>query len=1035
MSKKKIVKTILKEVLPEVAENVLKKAPETVETVVKKSKSKVDDIVRGSKKVAKKAASTIDDTLKVGKNVVEEAAEKATDEVAEKAFEDVSTKLSKAEIAEAKGLAQEVTQEQAKEASKTALAYSEKGVIEEQTRIAASSKGITNEFEALQRGDLTKQQYINKALQVAEPLTEIKGKRKVYASGPAQILQSRSNDYTVTFLNRNAEKIEGLRVSQPEIYLDTYRNLDFFDEKQMNMLKQYGIMPKETVVISRDEAKKIAEANPELLHDYLSHIDNAEYQKAIKKAIDETKSSGTYSILFKQPSKIAKNIMLLANVKNRGWDLASNFFSYGLSLSDITLATHLSGKARRGLSKVLLPGKYRQLLSMSDSHFSGEASKNLAGMREAVFDFLKTSWENAKSFAKDRNLDNYKETLIGKHNRKVKAQYSFERNKDFSEYIVPDSVASVNEFLKEKNIIKKGKETLEFGIQKAGYYGAAAPDVFGTGAFRNGYTMQEAFAKASELVGNASDDVIKKHGGYENFVNEVMDAMIASDMGNPLTKEQKIMAKDLFGRRGTADFLDHVKSVSELASQEASENVYRTGGTKTVFGKIGTGLDEFLSDPVVHGWKIPLVGKIYDAAFPLVKTTIRTADLALSYNPISSGFQVVKEARKAASALEKGIQPNIRDFDRAIGKFATGSIAYVGAYELFANKFITGKFKQEERKMLTSMGYKEDSICLGGYCLPYKRSGVVGEIMSNVANIFGDIKDIYENYTDPKKLYDPKDIVFDMIGLLSDPLANMPIGRLLSVVDKRSVTPAKSFSKITKGIWNSWTDFFERKIKEFGGEENLLEMLDAEQKKLFEIKRKSKPKLDCFGYPIRDSLKIKNARLEQEMFNNDALCGPFPSNASIDGIEVPLYPMESYYWSQMMRSIYDENTDSFYEARDKMEEYVFGTDTYKGTAYNELDIVARDMSGEAIPMYKTKALKGMYSDERQKAFKTLLKCKDVEFVKRLDPDLFTSDEKKELARAAFSIYNRRMNILEQQMKIKNKPLPVNPAKPTLSIGE
>lgn len=1023
MSKKKIVKAILKEVVPDVAKKVAKSAP-----------SKIDDIARKNKKLLKETSEDI--IRSKADDIAKKTLQQGGEEVGERAFEEVSSRISKAQKQQAEKAAQSISAEEAKKATETLYGYSVKGLQEEEKAVSEIGKTFGDTWEAVERGDATKEQFLQ-VIRQSPSLEQISEKSKGFAGGAGQVLQQRSeyysqnqNAYLRGFLERNNEKLNTLRNTDEEVYAKLF-NLDFFDENQMNMAKQYDIIPKETKIFSKEEALEIGKSNPEYLDAYMKNIDNKAWQKANAFVVEKSKSAGNFKKLFTSPSHVAKNIMLLLNVTNRAWDLGSNYIMHGISLVDVGFASHLSGKARRTFSKLF--GKntnWRALLEMEDSYFAGEAAKNANGMLKATIDTIKETANNIKNFAKDKDLHRYKQTAIGKHNSKIAAGLSFERNNEFSQYVLPESINAINDFLKA-DVGTKTKQAAGFIINKAGYYGAGAPDVFAGGSFRAGNFMQDSYAKAMQLAGSAPDEIIEKHGGLKNYADEIMNTYIALDDGKSLTKQQQQVAREIFGRgkEGEQLMLDSLAEISKQAGEDAAQDVFRSGGTKTVYGKIATGIDQWMANPAVGKFKVPVVGEIYNAMFPLVKTNIRMIDKAISYNPLSAGADLIKELKKAKAAIAAGVKPNMRAVDKAIGKLTTGSIMYAGAYELFANKYITGKFNSDERKALQDLGIKEESICVSGKCYPYKKLGVLGIILSNVANVFNDIKDINENYEDLSNTYGAEAAALDMIGLLADPLAGLPIGDMLTYgtgAIRNSKTPAEATSKIAEKIINSWAGFFKRKLTNSDG--YLLESITRTSKNLKDAKSKMALRLDCWGHPVKDSIKIKDDPLSMEMWYQDAMCGEFPWTKGVnsdgedsDSISVPLMQDERYYWRKMMSNIYDPETDTYYDAHDKMSDFVFGRENYKDTSYTELDVVARDLDGNVVPMYKKKILKEMYSDLRNKAFNTFLSYKDKENL---------TEEEKDIAECAKNVYNRMMEKKKQQMEIHINPLPIN-TKPTL----
>lgn len=1032
MSKKDIVKAVVKEVAPEVIEKTTKKTvKEGAEEIIKKTAKKAID---SGEKLAKKIVPDADVALGVG----EKAASQNIDKI--------SSKLTKEEIQIAKQSAEQTTQEQAKEAGKVLMAYSTKGKKEEEAAVAKSAGIIGNAWDAYQRGDMTEAQWRKIAL--GEPtLEKTREVSKSYASSSGQILQDRSNSYLINFLNRNAEKIDALQNTDEQVWASIRRNLDFFDEKQMNMAKEYGIIPKETVVLSREDAAEISKANPELLHEYLSNIDNPDWQRAYRHVVNKTKETGKYNTLFKKPSHVLKNIVLLTNLDNRFWDLGSNFIAHGLSLANIAFATHIAPGARKLFAHILpMKKSYRELLLLPNSHYTGEALKNVNGMFQAVFDSIIQEYNNVKGFIKNKSISGYKETAIGRNNRKINAGYVWESKQELSRYILPEDATALKDFLEEKSKLKKLEMAASYVVSEAGYTGAKAPDVFSSGAFRGGYFAQESYAEAVKMASSQSEEIIQKHGGLNAYSEEIWTTLIAADDGRQLTKEQKAIVADFFGNgeEGQKRLARKIKYISDMAGDQAAEDVFRTGGKKTLPGSIGTILDEKLRE-------VPVIGAIYDAFYPLVKTGIRISDTALSYNPLGAALSDAwKEIKKANSAILAGKTPNMRDVDRAIGKLTTGTMLYAGAGYLAWNKYITGRFKPSERKQLADMGIKERSIYLNKKSYSYAKWGIPGEILTVVMDIFNDIKDINDNYENPRNLYGITDSIFSMIGLFADSFGTQPIGDMLTNsigYAKYAATPSKSGEEIFKEIMNDWSNFFKRKantLYNFIGrplgvepEKYLLENVESVYDSIQKGKNGLMPRLDCFGHKVMDTNEVGDDPLAIEMWRQDAMCGEFPHRVTVqidsEGNsvkDVPIENIERYYWRKAMSHIYDEDLGIYFDSHARMTDYILGREDYKDyTPYQELDVVARDSDNENIKLYKQKALKGMYSDMREMALKTFLSYKDK--------DNLSTDEEKEIAQCAKDVYNRAMGIAveEQNVKVKSLPIRMKPNKPTLSIGE
>ena len=659
------------------------------------------------------------------------------------------------------------------EAAKTSISFSEKGLKEGEKEFSRLGKTLSDAVDALERGDMTEQQF--KQVVFAQPTPEeIHDTVKAYAGGAGQVLRERQPNALLDLLSRNAEKLTDLQVNDPKAYAYITSKGDLFDEKYVNTLKDYGIVPKETVTLTKEEAEKIGKANPEWLKDYAKNIDNPKWQKANRFAMGKARQAGVFNKLYYNTSHIAKNIALLVNFKNRAWDLGANFAQHGMSLSDIYIAEKLSGKARRAFARVMPSKKIRAALSMPDSHYAGEAAKNVVGMMNTVFDSIKQTADNMRRFVKNKNTDGYIITPIGKHNQRIDFGYGYENNIAIANSILPDDMLSIREFL-STDLTGKQKvgRAIKFSTSEAGYYGAKQPDVFASGSFRGGYIRSESWAKANELVGNLPDDVVERMGGKKKALDDTMNMFIALDDGQPLSKDQQSMSDILFGvgERGEKRRARAIKNLADNASEQAASDVYRAGGNRTLPGKISMSFDRNIS-------RIPVVGKIYDACFPLVRTTMRAVDSAISYNPFSAGLNVIKDIKEASRAIERGFKPNMRKVDRAIGKFATGAMLYAGAYELISNKIITGKHNLSERRALINAGIKEDSLFIGGKSFSYKRLGGAGEILSLVANIFNDIRDINENYEDPSNTYNTLDASISMIGLLADGMAKRPERRL-----------------------------------------------------------------------------------------------------------------------------------------------------------------------------------------------------------------------------------------------------------------
>jgi len=985
MAKKKIVQTLLKEVLPEITEKTIKKLP-----------------------------TTVDDIAKV---IPEEAVGESV--------ERLGSRLTKEEIATAKKAYKTVTQEQAIEAAKTSLSFSEKGLKKQERQFTNLQRSLGNATDALERGDMTEEQFRKFVLSKKTP-TEIYEEGKVFASGPAQVLRERQNNPVLSLLSKNKEvdeKLAALSVNDPKAYTDIVSKGDLFDKEYMDLLKRYDIIPKETVVLSREEVERIGKANPDWLAAYAKNIDNPAWQKADAYIRRKAQRAGVFNKLYYGTSHVAKNIALLVNFKNRAWDLGANFLRHGLSVADITAATYLSGPARRAIAKVWPTKKIRAALSMPDSYYSGEAAKNLIGVTTTIFDSVKQTAANIKSFVKNKNTDGYVLTPIGKHNMKINYGYGYERDIDAYKNILPDDMLSIREFLStDLTKTQKAARGAKFAVAESGYYGAKAPDTFASGSFRGGYILSDSWAKANELVGKLSDDTVEKLGGRKKAVDDVMNTFIALDNGQPLSKSQQETATALFGtgKTGEKRMMSVMKNISETSSEEAAEDVFRVGGTRTLVGKISTSLDRQIS-------KIPVVGKIYDAMFPLVRTTIRMVDDAVSYNPFSAFVGAVKEIRQASKDIARGYQPNMRKVDKAIAKVGTGAALYGSAYWLVSNKFITGKHKPNERKALIDMGIPEDSIFVGGNAYSYRRLGTLGEALSITANILNDIRDINENYEDPSNIYGTFDASVDIIGLFADTMGNVPVGNMLTygVGYSKTSTPKEGMADIAAKIIDSWGGLFNRRAMEIGGVDYLVQYLRDSQNKLNILKSKMLPRLDCWGHYVKDTSEVKPDPLSLEMWYENAVCTDVPRNVTRDNTTIQLDGMERYYWQRALSHIHDKTNDTYFDAHDRMNDYVFGKGKYKGSAYSELGSIARDREGNAIDMYKRKALKNMRSDLVSQAFDTFLEYKD-----KWD---YKDEEEKNMIIYARRVYERLMKAKKAQEEIEIKTLPVNPQtfKPTM----
>jgi len=877
-----------------------------------------------------------DDVLKKGVKAIKEVAE-----------EELGTSIPKITKQTIKQEAEEgivkTTQKQAQQAAETMFTHGAEALQKQKQDVKGLIELATEFGQKMDSGEMTATQAM-KAFDKKRELGQIRAETKASFSGAGQTEKLASEDELTVRLNQLVPKIE------------EYKNKNSF-RNYLNVL---------------------------------SHINDSKELEALGLISKNQQSKGTAAKFFENSMTFFKNALLIAHPENRLLDGGANFFTRGVSLLDLKVAETLSG-TRAKISKLFPQGTVRELLG-SQGYYSGEAAASLNGTLVAIKDTLVETAENVRRFAKNKSTEGWKETPIGRHARKINAEYQWQRFHEFEDAALPNDI----------------KGTIDYLATKSGFALSKGVDVFGGGAFRAGDVAQNALAQAArraEEIGKSGD---------RNFIDEFSRFLIAADNGEKLPASQIKKYQSLFGNKGMDDMLT---SIAEESSESAARDTYRKEAS-TFVGRALAKADKAIT-------KVPVVGRIYDAFFPLARTGYKILDVAFSENPILQAREAAKALKIARKELSETGTTNLRNLDKAAARFLTGSMAYTGASILVYNNFLTGKLPTgAEGKLWKEKGYKAYSINLPGMSIPYRRLGKTADVLGTIADVINDWKKFNDEYEDVSTTYGPVEYGLDLVGMfMADPLWSVSFGDMISDFQLGKVTKKK-----LEGYASLFPQMYDNLKQSLGFEPSdyLREMVINTGKKISDYKGSGKfrPRLDIFGEKVKNNYEVKEDKLADEMFFQSAFPSEPGYTATVDGVEIELTGDERYAWREMMSHIHDKETDMHYSTRDKLKSVIYDIDTTKkGSYYSALDNLELDDMG-LRKEYKRGTLLGTYNECKNAALETLLEYKDKSVA---------NGREKEYAKYANDMWRRarEVKLNKMEMPVINKNLPPSFKKPTL----
>ena len=795
--------------------------------------------------------------------------------------------------------------------------------------------------------------------------------------------------------------------------------------------KRWGLskLSQEESTAARSGSAQVMQAGAEnadvvLMNDIMSGVDQYMNQNNVRQTLEvlsnirdrkslemlgvlknEMKQRGQEKSFFDNIVHIGKNIMLLKEPANRLMDGGANFVIRGVSLLELETAQGLQAAGKK-LSSVFGGRKLAELLS-SPGIYQGSAARSLNGSLVAIKDSTIDFAKNAGRWVTGHG-DEITETAIGKHAKKMKAEYLWQTQNEVATFVLPKDIKEAITQIKThpvRSVVNAGSEV----INNAGFAMSQAVDDIPAGAFRAGSLAQDAYQQAylrAVDIGKQND---------KEFIDRLAQDFIRSDNGVPLSKKTLDEYFEMFGPGGYDEI---VQGISESATRKAEMDTYRVGHLT----KLGGSLEDLYTS--ARNIKFLHLGKIFDAFYPLARTTIRITDRMFADNPISAMRNVSKAYKKAMYEIEKTGSTNSAEFYAAAGKLAVGSTAYTTAMILTYNNVLMGSRSENksERSIMEALNKKYDSINIGSVSIPYERFGAPGVMLGTVVNILSDIKDIKEKYDDESNAYDVLSASADLIGtFMTTPVWNTIFGRM-----------AEDFSlgRLTKKTLKQYSLLLPRAFSAvkrnlgFTEDNQVTEYFFDVRKNLLDAKLRSRIRTDMFGNPVTKSFTTKQNEIAKEMADvGTTFTTPYNSNtASVNDEEIQLYPIEKSIWNSFLShyQVFDKQgnpTGEWTSVEKELGLVMYGGKdaTEEGKLYFEIGNTKLAPDGEK---QRTKAgiLADVYNEAKRNALLTFLSYKD----KYVD-----TDEEKEYANDAIDLWRRSMEAKKKKMQ------PV----PSLNIGE
>jgi len=736
----------------------------------------------------------------------------------------------------------------------------------------------------------------------------------------------------------------------------------------------------------------------------LSNLRSPEQLETLGVMKKEMANRGQLESFYNNATHIAKNLMLLARPINRLADAGANIFTRGVSLFDLAMAEGLQ-KAGKRLSPAFKGKKLAEILS-SPGIYEGSTIKSLNGSTIAVTDYLITGGKNLWNWTTGQG-EKIKETLIGKHSRKMTSEYVWQTQKEVANFVLPKDINDMIRVLKE-NPVKAPIKAAGKVVSDAGFGLASTADSIPAGAFRAGSLSQDAYQMAylkAADVGKLED---------KEFIDRLAKNYILADNGTPLPKNTVDEYINLFGPGG---FEDAAASVAKQATQEAERDTLRTKPITMV----GKGLENLYGDII----KLPLVGKLFDLRYPLARAPIRMLDRFFYENPFSTIKRIGKVYKKARYELEKTGATNSAELYKELGLLVNGAAAYTVAGTLAWNGILAGDLPEDkgERALWERTNKKANSINIGNESIPFDRWGKPGVVLGYIARLFQDIKDIHDNYEDDSNTYGWADAAGDLIGAFT----------VNAVWPTVFANMADDFSagRLTRKTVQQYTKLLPRAInslmQDLGveTEDDVIQVFVDARKKISETKLRLRPKTDAFGDKIKGNTWSRNKDIITDEWDRVGFKPNMPYDtysATVNDMEIGLYPIERSVWNSFMNhfQVYDSEgnpTGEWSSVEKELFDVIHGGKdaTKEGDLYFEIGNTQLSPEGERLATQKA-ALQNIYNDAKRNALLTFLSYKD----KYVD-----TDEEKEYSRLAKLLWKRA----ESAKKNKMKPIP------SLDIGE